>query len=321
MKIKPVEQGTPEWHAWRDSGVTASEISCIFGSSPFKTHWQLWAEKSGLRQPDDLDGNPYLRRGKRYEHILREKVAASRKMGILPVCVEHDQHALLRASLDGLDKFGRPWEFKIPSERKFEEVRNEREQSLSARTYYLQVQHQTLCTGSSEGYLVFGRIDESNDTPRVADFIVLTIRSDPTVHQEIIRRAAEFHDAVVTGNPPEKDPERDVFSPPTPELAEEWRIHAHKIVPLLQRKAEIEDELSAIKSSLEEHSAPLKDILGENKAGEFAGVRVLRVDRTGSVDWSEYAKSKGDDPKDESVVGKFRKPDTKSYQVKLLTSS
>lgn len=318
MKFIQLDQDTPEWHAWRDAGVTASEIACIFGTSPYKTHWQLWAEKSGHRQPDDLDRNPYVRRGKAYEHLLREKVAMDRKLAISPACVEHPEHSLIRASLDGFDKHGRPWEFKIPSARNFEDVRKNRKDSLVAKSHLLQVQQQILCMGASEGYLVFGSIDDTGDPARVSEYIVLTYAADPVIHEQIIRRAAEFHDAVVNGVPPERDPDRDLFSPPTPETAESWRRSADKLIPLLQRKQDLETELAAIKASINEEIEPIKEILGANKAGEFARVRVLRVDRVGAVDWSKYAASKGDDPKDDAVFDPFRKASTKSYQAKLL---
>lgn len=318
MAIIDIEQGTPEWHAWRDAGVTASEIACIFGSSPFKTHWQLWAEKSGLRQPDDIDRNPYVRRGKAYEHMLREHVATKRKLGIVPCCVEWDDDRLLRASLDGIDTRRRPWEFKVPSEGNFEAVRKDRLESLPARTYYLQVQHQILCTGASEGYLVFGRIDESQPLPRVAETIVLPVAPDPEIHQEIVAKARDFHDAVVNGVAPEKDPERDVFAPASEQDASIWRAQADRIVPLLLRKKQLQGEIEKLEKEIKSLSEPVKAILGVNKAGEFAGLRILKVTRTGAVDWPRYAKAKGDDPRDEAIVGPYRKAGTSSYQLKTV---
>lgn len=318
MKHINIAQDSPEWMDWRNQGVTASEIAVIFGISPFKTCWQLWAEKSGLRQPDNLDRNPYVRRGKNYEHVLREYVASSRGLSIMPCCIEHDQVSIIRASLDGLDQYSRPWEFKIPSEKKFEDVRQNRHQSVSAKTYFLQVQYQLLCTGAKEGYLVFGRVKEDDVSASIADVIILPIKADPDIHLRMMEQAAHFHNLVVKGIQPDQDPERDVFAPETKQDADKWTKSAADILPLLQRKAEIEAEKKAIEAQLQELSAPVKTILGKNKAGEFAGLRVLRSDRKGSVDWSAYVKSKGDDPDDEKLFDAFRKASSSSYQLKAL---
>ena len=42
MRVVDLKQRTPEWHAWRNAGVTASEATVLLGS-PYKTPWRLWA--------------------------------------------------------------------------------------------------------------------------------------------------------------------------------------------------------------------------------------------------------------------------------------
>ncbi|PZQ48828.1 MAG: hypothetical protein DI556_13515 [Rhodovulum sulfidophilum] len=316
MKFVELDQGTSEWHAWRATGVTASEIAAVFGVSPFKTRWQLWAEKRGLRQPENLDLNPYVRRGRRFEHLLRETVGAARKLGFFPACVEHEDLSFLKASLDGLDRYGRPWEFKIPSEGKFEEVKQFGLESDSAQTYVLQVQQQLLCTGANEGYLVFGDPVWGRDGPRIADYRVLVIPAQPVVHDDIAAKAMAFMDSVSRGIEPAKDKKRDVYAPETPEDAQVWESRASQLVPLLDRQASLAAALAEIEAEIAEISAPLPEILGEFKVGEFAGVRVTRSDRAGAVDWKAYARSKGDDPSDDALLAPFRKASSTSCQIR-----
>ena len=47
MKVVDLKQRTPEWHIWRNAGVTASDAPVLVGS-PCKTPWRLWAEKRGV---------------------------------------------------------------------------------------------------------------------------------------------------------------------------------------------------------------------------------------------------------------------------------
>jgi putative phage-type endonuclease len=49
-------QGSPEWHDFRAHGVGASDIPVIAGESPYRSAYELWAEKTGLVPPSDPDG-------------------------------------------------------------------------------------------------------------------------------------------------------------------------------------------------------------------------------------------------------------------------
>ena len=71
MKVVNLSQRSPEWLAWRSQGVTASEAAAIVGRSPYKTLWRLWAEKTGLCEPDDLSANPFVQRGLQCEDQVR----------------------------------------------------------------------------------------------------------------------------------------------------------------------------------------------------------------------------------------------------------
>jgi len=48
------EQRSPEWFALRKDGITATEAAVIAGLSPYKTPYQLWAEKIGRYQPEPV---------------------------------------------------------------------------------------------------------------------------------------------------------------------------------------------------------------------------------------------------------------------------
>jgi len=318
MKFIRLTQSTPEWLEWRRGGITASDVSALFGKNPYKTEWKLWAEKTGLQAEDDVMGNPYVRRGKDFEHLLREHVVEERQIGIFPACVEHDTLSFLRASLDGIDRHRKPWEFKIPSPGNFEEVRKHRLNSEPAQRYFYQVQQQLLVTGSHEGFLVFGRLEESDVGMRVVETILLIVTADAAVQQEIVARSQEFLRKVRDGIEPAKDPDRDVFAPQTQEDAHRWATASQAILPLLSRKAELKAMLDEVEAAIKSAADPVIDVLGQNKFGEFAGLRAMRVDRKGSVDWAELVKAHGLDPTDETTVGPYRKAGTKSHQFTAL---
>lgn len=318
MKLVHLQQSTPEWLEWRRGGITASDISCLFGTNPYKTEWQLWAEKSGLRAEDDLEGNPYVRRGKMFEYLLRERVANDRNVGLIPVCAQHDTLDHIRASLDSIDPVRRPWELKVPSSGNFELVVKDGILSKPAQQYLPQVQHQMLVTGATEGFLVFGDIDDEAETPIVHDYKVLIIPADRQLHDEICQRSETFIKAVANGTEPAKDPKRDLFAPQCATDAYAWQKCSAKLRPLLHQKAALKAALKEIEEVISNSSSPLLSVLGDNKSGQFAGLRATRVDKAGTINWRELVKSLGFDPDDETTVAPFRKAGTSHMQMSAL---
>ncbi|WP_292621907.1 lambda-exonuclease family protein [Mesorhizobium sp.] len=63
--IKPANRG--EWLAARKRDVTASDASTLLGVNPYKTPFELWAEKTGRKA--DAEDNDVFRRGRAMEFI------------------------------------------------------------------------------------------------------------------------------------------------------------------------------------------------------------------------------------------------------------
>lgn len=59
-----------DWLERRRSGIGASEIGCVLGVSSFMSPYQLWAEKTGLREARDFSDNEPIEWGKRLEPLI-----------------------------------------------------------------------------------------------------------------------------------------------------------------------------------------------------------------------------------------------------------
>lgn len=101
--IMTVEQMQDEqaWLAVRNAGIGGSDIGVIMGLSPYKSVLQLWMEKTGQREPDDLSGNNKVRMGKKLEPVLAECFEEDtglkvRRVGLL----QHDDFPWAMASID-----------------------------------------------------------------------------------------------------------------------------------------------------------------------------------------------------------------------------
>lgn len=61
-----------EWILARKSYIGGSDAACIVGANPWKSNIDLWEEKRGIKQPDDISDNPLVLYGIRAEEHLRE---------------------------------------------------------------------------------------------------------------------------------------------------------------------------------------------------------------------------------------------------------
>lgn len=142
MKIIDVVQGTDEWHAWRSTGIGASDSAAVLGKSDFKTAYQLFLEMTG-RVPR-FTGNIATNAGKESEEKARSmfEMMHGDFETFEPICVQHPIYDFMLASLDGFNKNqSRLLEIKYPSEKSHLIA-------LSGNVpehYQIQMQHQLAC--------------------------------------------------------------------------------------------------------------------------------------------------------------------------------
>lgn len=64
-----------EWLQERKNGIGASDAGTIIGVNKWKTNLQLWEEKTGRREPEDISDKPYVKYGHAAEEHIRELFA------------------------------------------------------------------------------------------------------------------------------------------------------------------------------------------------------------------------------------------------------
>lgn len=143
-----------EWLEARKEGLGASDASSLLGISPWKTNVQLWEEKTGLAEPEDIGDKPQVKYGNDAEPLLRAFFALDHPeygLAFTPFkIIRNEQHPFITCTPDGelletgtnrrggleiktteilsSSGWGR-WKGRIPDE------------------YYAQVCHQMLATG------------------------------------------------------------------------------------------------------------------------------------------------------------------------------
>nr|WP_314561326.1 YqaJ viral recombinase family protein [uncultured Pseudomonas sp.] len=283
MKIVDLRQRTPEWHAWRRQGITATATAVILGQHVEKTRWRLWAELTGRVAPLDLSMIPQVRLGILHEPYAVAWFEERYKTTLLPLCGECATFPLLRASFDGVDDDGCPVEVKVPSDKNFDLVLEHGEKSEPYRLYWWQVQHQIAVAGSARGYLVF------YSTTRQP--LVFEIRRDPDTIELIKQQAQLFWDLVVSEKEPEKDPQRDYFTPVDVALAR-WATTAQQVRDVDALASTLQEQLKALKGQREALQADLVEQMGGYMLAEAEGVRVVRYQQAGNMRWKDLFESR-----------------------------
>lgn len=64
-----------EWLKLRNKGIGGSDASAIVGANPYKSNVELWLEKTGRKQPEDISNKDYVQYGIKAEDYLRNLFA------------------------------------------------------------------------------------------------------------------------------------------------------------------------------------------------------------------------------------------------------
>jgi putative phage-type endonuclease len=142
-----------EWLIARKNHIGGSDASACVGLNPYKTNTELWEEKSGLRQPEDISGKDYVIYGTRTEEYLRELFA----LDFPEYQVFYDENNMflnstypwMHASLDGelMDQEGRKGILEIKTSNLLQSMQKEKWQDRIPDNYFCQVLHYLTVTG------------------------------------------------------------------------------------------------------------------------------------------------------------------------------
>ena len=212
------------WLKSRKAGVGGSDMSTILGLNSFKTPYELWLEKTGRVEPEDISDKWAVIRGNALENELRKRFRANHPEMLVTDGTDKQfimrAKPYLRASLDGIlqgedGSFG-ILEIKTASSRRAGDWHDE-DGNLRIPPYYLaQVEFYALVTGWTWGYVYAGIGD---DEPAEIPF-----KADVEDMAAIDKAAADFWQFVTTGTPPQLTTGGDVqkaFPEPTPDIVDE----------------------------------------------------------------------------------------------------
>lgn len=306
MKKIDLSQGSDEWLAWRKTGVTSTDTPVLLNLSSYKTIWRLWAEKVGKVLPVDLSGNPNIKRGKKEEDSIRQFIENEYKTGLLfPTCIESSKHELIKASLDGIDDNGFPWEIKAPSEAIFNSLLINLRQDPTFKMYEAQVKHEILACEKNVGFLVFLNIYNGQHLK----FDISLTQEDEKI---ISTNARKFFYKVINNIEPEKDLKKDIYIPEFGDDEIEWIALATKYLHLKEE----EKQAKKIEKQLQIVAEKLAAMTGEYKYAEFGGIQLSKYLRSGLIDYDKLIKENLPDFTEKDVE-KYRKNGSEKEIIRI----
>jgi len=277
-----VQQNTPEWLELRKNHIGASDAPVILGVSPWKTAFQLWEEKLGLRGMPDTTA--IQARGHELEPLARQAYNDYTGNAAEPEVCFHPKHKWMMASLDGisLDR-SVIVEIKCPGKDDHALAC----QGKVPEKYYPQLQHQLAVIGLNVVHYF---------SYRDGEFCLVEVERDDKYIAKLYSKEGAFWKQMQDFEPPALD-DRDFIS----REDKDWAKLAHNW-------ASVNAQLSDLKAKEKE----CRDLLIQatnNQNCRGAGIRVQKVVRKGAVDYKAIPEIANID------TDKYRKAPVESWRI------
>ena len=141
-----------EWLKARKNYIGGSDSSAVIGMNPYKSNTDLWAEKTGQVQPEDISNKSYVKYGTEAEPLLRELFKLDYPE--LQVMYEennlwlNEKYPFAHASLDGwlVDTDGKKGVLEIKTTEILQSMQKEKWNKRVPDNYYVQLLHCLMVT-------------------------------------------------------------------------------------------------------------------------------------------------------------------------------
>ena len=292
-------QRSPEWFEIRKGGITATGITAINGTSPYKTAYRLWAELTG--QVEEQQAGAAAQRGQLLEQAVADfyTLETGKKLRKSNGIVRLKEHSWAMASLDrtivgdpeGLVEIktstSNRWQlFPVPPE------------------YVDQVQWQMFITGASYcdvAVLLSGLV-----------FRIERVEADPVYQTQLFDKAVLFRELVQSKTPPPlTGNDSDTLAEVKPQSNNTYAVADPQLDHIARLYIEAKVEAEAADAALKEMAIAIKEAIADGEGIKGQGwLATWKTNKSSvKVDW-------------ESIADVLRTvaPDTYGEAIKRFTS-
>ena len=294
MKFIDLEQGSQEWHDYREVRIGASDAPVIMGLSPYCIPILLYKRKKKLAPQSRI--TEAMGEGTRLEPIAREDAEHYLKEEIPPAVVEMDEFPFLFASLDGINVVGNY----IVEIKCSKNIYEGAKAGYIAPMYHCQMQHQMMVTGYKK--CLFFAFDGFSH-------VSIWVGRDEKFIEEMKGKLIEFYACLQNNEEP-------------------YDENAYMTIDIDDQKNDVLDRwIESIKKlrdaqKEEKHWSEEIKNWGDDLNCELVydgkpKLRMTRVQRMGNVDWKSLCMAKGISDID---IAPFRKKEIGYYQLTEIRS-
>jgi putative phage-type endonuclease len=302
-------QRSPEWFEIRKGGITATGITAINGTSPYKTAYRLWAELTG--QVEEQQAGSAAQRGQLLEQAVADfyTLETGKKLRKSNGIVRLKEHPWAMASLDrtiigdpaGLVEIktstSSRWQlFPVPPE------------------YVDQVQWQMFVTGAKYAdvaVLLSGLV-----------FRIERVEADPIYQTLLFDKAMAFRELVASGTPPPlTGNDSDTLAEVKPQSSNTYAVADPQLDHIARLYIEAKAEAEAADAALKEMAIAIKEAIADGEGVKGQGwLATWKTNKSSiKVDWESIADVlRGVAPETyEASVSKFtaEKPGARVFRV------
>ncbi len=190
-----------EWHNIRRKYIGGSDCSIILGYNEYKNVVDLWQEKTGRKEQDDLSNNKAIIRGKESENLLMEHFRINNPeytVSKLEKSLISLKYPFMLANLDGVlehQELGKGiLEIKTATCHSYG-IYKLKWKNEAPIEYYLQVQHYLTVTGWDYAILYADiKLAFADNKHEIRQYL---IKRDETDIAEIIKKEIEFNSFII----------------------------------------------------------------------------------------------------------------------------
>lgn len=278
-----LDQGSPQWLAWRKTVITATDASVIMGNNPWTSPYKCWQRKLGLIE--EQASNEAMERGKRLEPEARAHFIERYGIDMDAMVVESLEFDFLGASLDGINHLGNALlEIKCGGSK----LHDMASRGMIPAYYKDQIQHQLLVTGAERCFYY-----SYNGT----DGICIEVLPDPEFKTNFLPKAREFWRciAMIDAPPLQESDYSDMSEEP------QWYALATEYKQVCEKMKALEEIKEGCRKGL------LKLCCDKNCMG--VGLKVMKTTMRGRIDYDAIPEIKGVD------LDKYRKSSTAAWKI------
>ena len=267
----------------RNDYIGGSDIGVIMGCNPWKSAYTLWAEKTGLIEPDNLDDVESVWWGQQEEELVAKRFTMKTGLKVKKAnfAFQCKEYPYLRGHIDRIASKGK-WGIECKTTSYLN--RTDYDSGDVPPMHYWQCMFYMCLTGADHWYLCTKRNNN--------EFHIIQIDRDEEVIQQMIDACESFWKHVTDGTPPEVDGS----SSTTETLKEVYSIEASEpfTVDLSAAESEIvaigviKDKLRETETIKKKYENTIKALMQEHTYGESEnyivtwkadsrGARILRI--------------------------------------------